>query len=459
MNLAGTILITDDEKNTRHTLAEILKLEGYSILQAEDGNHALSILSHEKIDLLLLDIKMTGKSGMEVLQTLKNNRFEVPVIMLTGYADVQTALQSIRLGAFDFLEKPFDLNKLLISVRNGIEHSLLLKENRSMREQISGTNDIIGYSREIEQIRLTIKRVAPTDARVLITGENGTGKELVAKGLHSGSKRADKPFVEVNCAAIPTELLESELFGHERGAFTGAIERRVGRIEEANGGTLFLDEIGDMSQSAQAKVLRVLQDNKVTRVGGSQPIEVDVRIIAATNKDLVREIKEGRFREDLYHRLNVIPVHVPPLRERPEDIPILANHFLARLSQKDPLYENKKISQAALNRLQMLQWRGNVRELQNLVERVGILCHGPHIDVDDINNLLDASVKNTNGFGRLAFDGIDSMSFQDFKNESEKMYIQRQLKLNDWNISSTAQKIGVQRSHLYNKIKKYGLTK
>lgn len=450
------ILLTDDESNIRRALREILEYEGYEIFEAVDGAGALNVVEKQPFDLMLLDVKMKGIDGIEVLEKLNEKGLDFPVIMLTGHGNIETAVQSTKLGAFDFLQKPPDLNRLLISVRNALDRNTLYRENKNMRRRIIKFSEILGNSEVIDMIRETIKRVAPTDARVLVTGENGTGKELVARWLHEFSKRAPKPFVEVNCAAIPSELLESELFGHEKGAFTGAIKQRIGKFEEANGGTIFLDEIGDMSPNAQAKVLRVLQENKITRVGGTSTIDVDVRVIAATNKDLIEEIEEGRFREDLYHRLNVIPIHVPPLRERVEDIPILAQAFLEELSSKDIIFSGKSFAKETLVRMKGIQWSGNVRELHNVVERLGILSQNNEITPEELDRLVLTRQKSASD------DSLDELlqetdSFQEFKEATEKAYIKRQLDLCDWNISATADKIGIQRSHMYNKMKKYNI--
>lgn len=456
MKKEATILLTDDEPGVRRALKEILEFEGYNILEAEDGESALRIIESRPIDLMLLDVKMKGLDGLDVLERLNENNTEFPVIMLTGHGNIDTAVQSTRLGAFDFLQKPPDLNRLLISVRNALDRNKLYNENKNMRRRMTKVSEILGTSTVIDNIRQTIKRVAPTDARVMITGENGTGKELVARWLHEFSKRNGGPFVEVNCAAIPTELIESELFGHEKGAFTGASSQRIGKFEEASGGTIFLDEIGDMPLAAQAKVLRVLQENKITRVGGSKTIDVDVRVFAATNKELVEEIDEGRFREDLFHRLNVIPIHVPPLRERTEDIPVLAKAFLEELSQKDIIFAGKYFSDDALAKMKEMPWTGNVRELHNVVERLGILSATPEITAKSLDQLV-ISRKSTSKNNTLESLLRESEDFQHYKDATERLYILYQLEQCDWNISATADKIGIQRSHMYNKMKKYDI--
>lgn len=445
------ILLTDDESSIRKALREILEYENYEVFEAGSGIECLELIGKQNVDLMLLDIKMQGMDGMEVLEKLKELGTGFPVIMLSGHGNIDAAVQATKLGAFDFLQKPPDLNRLLISVRNALEKQSLVLENQKMRRHISGVSQIIGETDLINNIRNTIRKVAPTDARVLITGENGTGKELVARWLHEYSRRNSGPFVEVNCAAIPADLLESELFGHEKGAFTGAAGRRIGKFEQADGGTLFLDEIGDMSPASQAKVLRALQENIITRVGGSESIKVDVRVLSATNKDLKEEIAEHRFREDLFHRLSVIPIHVPPLRERRDDIELLARFFLEELAGRDIIFAGKSFSADAIVKLKELEWSGNIRELHNVVERLGILSPENIIDADTIEMLAMSKLEPGQ------FDGMPAAyeDFQEFKEASENMFIKYHLDKNDWNISQTADKIGIQRSHLYNKMKKY----
>jgi len=366
------ILIIDDERSIRSTLKEILEYEKYQIEEAKDGEEGLKMILENEYDVVLCDIKMPKMDGMEVLEKVYESGKDVPFIMISAHGSIETAIDATRKGAYDFITKPPDLNRLLVSVRNAIDRSSLVTETKTLKKKVSRTFDIIGESLSIQQIHKTIDKVAPTDARVLITGPNGSGKELVARSLHMKSKRSNGSLVEVNCAAIPSELIESELFGHEKGSFTSAIKQRIGKFEQANGGTLFLDEIGDMSLSAQAKVLRALQESTITRVGGEKEIKVDVRIIAATNKNLFKEIEEGRFREDLYHRLNVIPIEVPSLKERPDDISLLINHFLKMVAEE---YGNtaKVMDQDAIRHLQTLPWTGNIRELKNVVERLVIM--------------------------------------------------------------------------------------
>jgi two-component system nitrogen regulation response regulator NtrX len=367
------ILVIDDEKSIRNTLTEILAAEDHEVLSAEDGPSGLALYGANAYDVVLCDIKMQEMDGMEVLEKILEQPQDVPVIMISGHGDIEIAVEAIKKGAFDFLEKPLDLNRLLITIRNALERADLITETRVLKRKISKTNEMIGESEAIVRIKEMINRVAPTDARVMITGDNGTGKELVARWLHEKSKRASNPFIEVNCAAIPSELIESELFGHEKGAFTSAHKQRKGKFEQANGGTLFLDEIGDMSLSAQSKVLRALQENKISRVGSDKDIEVNVRIITATNKNLKEEIDKKLFREDLYHRLSVIIIHVPTLNERTSDIPLLADHFIEQICAEHGMAK-KRISDDAIKELQKITWTGNIREFRNVIERLIILC-------------------------------------------------------------------------------------
>jgi DNA-binding NtrC family response regulator len=369
------ILVVDDESSICRAMKEILEYEGHDVSSAENGKQALSIINENiNLDLVFCDIKMAGMDGIEVLEKSQEINNDLPFVMISGHADIETAVECIKKGAYDFLEKPLDLNRILIAVRNATDKTTLLKETKKLRKKIFKTSDIVGESTAIRKIKEMIDRVAPTEARVLITGSNGTGKELVARWLHEKSSRAAAAFVEVNCAAIPSELIESELFGHEKGSFTSAIKQHKGKFEQAEGGTIFLDEIGDMSLSAQAKVLRVLQENKISRVGGDKSIDVNVRIIAATNKNLQEEIANGNFREDLYHRISVIIIHVPPLRERAEDIPQLANHFIDLICSEQNLHK-PEIEKTAITELQKLTWTGNVREFRNVIERLIILCN------------------------------------------------------------------------------------
>ncbi|MCD4730002.1 MAG: sigma-54 dependent transcriptional regulator [Bacteroidales bacterium] len=368
----ATILVIDDEISIRNTLKDILEMEKYKVEEAENGDVALEKINQETFDVILCDIKMPGMDGMEVLDKALSVT-DSPIIMISGHGTIETAVEAIKKGAFDYIAKPPDLNRLLITIRNALDKSNLISETKKLKKQVSLSYEMIGESQVLTDIKELIERVAPTDARVLITGENGTGKELVARWIHEKSDRSFTPFIEVNCAAIPSELIESQLFGHEKGSFTSAIKQRKGDFEQAHGGTIFLDEIGDMSLSAQAKVLRALQENKITRVGGEKDIPVDVRVLAATNKNIQEEIKKERFREDLYHRLSVILIHVPALRERVEDIPILSEHFMLQTCNANgkPVLP---FVDGAFEELQKMPWTGNIRELRNVVERLAILC-------------------------------------------------------------------------------------
>jgi len=450
----ATILITDDEKSIRNTLREILEFENYKIMEAENGKKAIETIKKGQIDLVILDIKMQGMDGIEVLEMIKKIEPGLPVIMISGHGTIKIAVEATKLGAYDFLEKPPDLNRLLISIRNGLSSSELIKENKQIRSELYGSTEIIGNSPAIQSIKKLISKVATSNSRVLITGENGTGKELVARAIHDQSERSSKKFVDVNCAAIPADLLESELFGHEKGAFTGASAQRIGKFEQADGGTLFLDEIGDMSSDSQAKVLRALQENRIVRVGGSDQIDIDVRILAATNKDLQHEIQEKNFREDLFHRLNVIPIQLPPLRDRREDITLLAQWYLDKLSDKEIIFAGKTFSDDALETMKQMDWPGNIRELQNIVERVALLSTDEQITASDIERLTISKGRNKNQLG-LTIDNTES--FHEYKEEAEKLFLLKKLEKYDWNISSTADAIGIQRSHIYTKMKKYGI--
>lgn len=368
------ILVVDDEKSIRDALCDILSEEKYDVIAAENGEDGFAKLSSEKVDLVLCDIKMPKMDGMELLQKVSEEGYDIPFIMISAHGTIDTAVEATKKGAFDFIQKPPDLNRILLTVRNALDNSQLTNETKVLRKKVSKGNEIVGESSKINEIKEMIDKIAATEARVLITGENGTGKELVAKWLHEKSERAKSPLVEVNCAAIPSELIESELFGHEKGSFTSAHKQRIGKFEQANGGTLFLDEIGDMSQSAQAKVLRALQDKKISRVGGDKSINVDVRVLAATNKDLKKEIEEGNFREDLYHRLSVMIIQVPPLRDRKEDISLLVDHFLDQVANEYGA-QPKEIDKEALKLLESYKWTGNIRELRNVVERLVIMSN------------------------------------------------------------------------------------
>ena len=447
----NSILILDDEREICESIKMILEYEDYIVRYSTDPKEGLKLLETGNYDAALLDIQMPGINGFEILQRINEKKLEITTIIISAFSSLENAVKATKMGAFDFIEKPIDRDKLLISVRNAVSKTGLLKENKKLKEEIV-QSEIIGSSEPLKLILETALRVAPTDARVLITGENGTGKELIARAIHGQSKRADKELVEVNCAAIPNELIESELFGHEKGAFTGATNSRIGKFEQANGGTLFLDEIGDMSLNAQAKVLRAIEDGKIEKVGSNKKIEVDVRIITATNKNLKEEIETGNFREDLYHRLNVIPIHVPSLRERKEDIPQLIEHFSNEICRKNKFSE-KVFTKEAVESLTKLEWRGNIRELKNFIERIVIMNPKNEISAEDIYSLLPVNDKKMDSILDV------SNSFQDFKEKAERAFIKKQLETNGWNISRTAEALEIQRSHLYGKIKKYQLEK
>jgi two-component system, NtrC family, nitrogen regulation response regulator NtrX len=384
--MSQTILIVDDEKAIRRTLSEILTFEGFNVDEAADGVEAVKKIKENNYDCVLCDIKMPKMDGLEVLEQTREAKPDIPFIVISGHGNIETAVEAVKKGAFDFISKPPDLNRLLITIRNAMDKKSLVTETKQLRKKISRSAEMIGESEGMQRIKETIEKVAPTDARVLITGENGVGKELVARRLHELSSRANGPLIEVNCAAIPSELIESELFGHEKGSFTSAIKQRIGKFEQANGGTLFLDEIGDMSHDAQAKMLRALQEGKITRVGGDKEIKVDVRVVAATNKDLLAEVEDKKFRLDLYHRLSVILIHVPSLNDRRNDIPQLITHFLNDISDE---YKQapKEIDADAIKALQDYNWTGNIRELRNVVERL-IILSGSRITKKDIDNYI-----------------------------------------------------------------------
>ena len=448
----NSILVIDDEKEICESIKMILEYEEYQVDTTSDGNEGLDKIEAGNFDVVLLDIQMPNINGFEVLNKIKERNLDVSVIIISAFSNLENAVKATKLGAFDFLEKPIDREKLLLSIRNSINQVSLLKENKELKKSITGSEVIIGNSSAIKNVLEVISRVSQTDVRVLITGENGTGKELVAREIHKLSVRAEQKFVEVNCAAIPNELIESELFGHEKGSFTGALQQRFGKFELANKGTLFLDEIGDMSLQAQAKVLRAIEDGKIERVGGNRKIEVDVRIITATNKNLKDEIQKGNFREDLFHRLNVIPITVPPLRERSEDIPLLIRHFITEVCSKYKIAQIE-FNENAVKALQGMEWRGNVRELRNIVERIIIMVPNKEIKEKDVFNLISPQQAKIDDLLNI------SNSFQDFKEKAERAFILKQLESNGWNISKTAEILDIQRSHLYAKMKKYNIEK
>ena len=449
--MAKQILIVDDEERIRQSLSGVLKDEGFEVAQAKDGAQALKQIESEPPDLVLLDIWMPGIDGIETLGKMKSQVPNLPVVMISGHGNVDLAVKATKLGAFDFIEKPLSLEKVLLTVNNALALSKLEQENLALRQEVQKKYEIVGSSPEIQQLKEQIKIVAPTNGWILITGENGTGKELVAQAVHRWSQRGNKPFVEVNCAAIPEELIESELFGHEKGSFTGALTKRRGKFDLANEGTIFLDEIADMSLKTQAKILRILQEQKFEQVGGSEVIFIDVRVIAATNRDLKEEIQKGRFREDLYYRLNVIPLVVPPLRERKGDIPILVEHFIGEFC-REYHKEPKKISPEALGLFTGYSWPGNVRELMNIVERMVIMTLGPVVEVKDVPPPIREQTKPP-----AEFSFFDYNLLKEARREFEKRFILKRLMENDENISKTAEVIGIERSNLHRKIKAYGI--
>jgi len=449
------ILIVDDEQGIRAALGQLLECEGYEVRTVANAVDGLAEYARFKPHLVFMDVKMAGIDGLEALRKLKEQDPSAIVVMISGHATIQTAVEATQHGAYDILEKPLDTDRILVTLRNALAHLDLHEENTRLRDVVRSKFEIVGTSYAIRAVTEKIERVGKTPARVLITGENGTGKELVARAIHSLSTRAKAAFVEVNCAAIPAELIESELFGHMKGSFTGAVADRAGKFEQAHGGTLFLDEIGDMSLAAQAKVLRVLQDGVVTRIGGSKPIQVDVRVLAATNKDVEAEIAAGSFREDLYYRLNVVPIHVPPLRERREDIPLLISHFITQLTGPGGLAPHA-ISDDAVTRLGQLEWPGNVRELRNTIERLLILSSGPRITADDVDQLVGRRADaGEGGLGSL----LDVPTFEEFKHAAERAYLIAKLRAFDWNVSETARALDMPRSNLYKKIERYGLSR
>jgi len=444
------VLVVDDESSIRESLEMILSYEGYGVLTVEDGAACLGRLQDGSFDLILLDVKMPGMDGLQVLQEIRKRNPETPVVMISGNATIETAMAAAKSGAFDFIEKPLDRDRLLVTVRNAVRQGELARENRALEGQIDRRYEILGDSEAVRRILDTIDRVAPTDARVLVTGENGTGKEHVARRIHWRSRRRKGPFVDVNCAAIPPELIESELFGHEKGAFTGAAGAKKGTFELAHTGTLFLDEIGDMSADAQAKVLRVIEEGRIQRVGGTASLPIDVRVVAATNKDLLAEARENRFREDLFYRLNVVPIHLPPLRERAKDVPLLARHFLAE-SCRNHQVAPRTLTEDAVDFLASYRWPGNIRELRNLMERVVILGSRAVVSARDLREFLHGPPSDT--ADRFAQCG----TFEEFKEQSERWFLERKLTSLGWNIKKTAESLKMQRSNLYKKLERYGL--
>jgi two-component system nitrogen regulation response regulator NtrX len=451
--MSKMILVVDDEKDIRISLTGILEDEGYQIMTAASGVEALECARQDLPDLVLLDIWMPGMDGLETLEKLKALFPQVTVIMISGHGTIETAVRSTKLGAFDFIEKPLSLDKVLITVSNALTMRELKVENEELKRTAGNEYELVGRSAQITLLREQIMRVAPTNASVLITGENGTGKELVARSIHYYSQRRDKPFIAINCAAIPEELIESELFGHERGAFTGAVAQKKGKFDLADGGTLFLDEIGDMSLKTQAKVLRILQERCFERVGGVRLVTVDVRIIAATNKDLEEEIRQARFREDLYYRLNVVPFRVPALRERADDIAMLVPYFVGQFYHREGC-DPKMFLLETLEKLCRYNWPGNVRELKNIIERILIMTPGRMITPEDIPDLQIATINLMAASGE---DGGVLGTLREAREEFERGFIVQKLEENDWNISRTAEVIELERSNLHRKIKSYGI--
>lgn len=448
--MAYLVLVIDDEEGIRDSLRGILEDEGYEVITSESAEEGLRIFDEQSPDLVLLDIWLPGMDGIEALKRIRDRRPSVPVIMISGHGTIELAVKAAKLGAYDFLEKPLSLERVIITVKRAIEKANLEGTLRATLENLEEKQRFIGESPVIRHLRAQIELVAPSSSIVLITGESGSGKELVAREIHRKSSRHKGPFVEVNCAAIPRELIESELFGHEKGSFTGAIERKKGKFELADGGTLFLDEVGDMSKDAQAKVLRVIETREFQRVGGARNIKVDVRIIAATNKDLEQEVKKGNFREDLFFRLNVIPIRVPPLRERKDDIPLLVEHFLHLIAEQFGK-PKKKISEAAMKALLEYHWPGNVRELKNLIERLFIMSSGEIITEEDIKASLGMEPAGIQNYFRLK-------TLKEARDAFERDFILKKLEENNWNISKTAESISLERTALYRKLKHLGIT-
>ncbi|MCA9667888.1 MAG: sigma-54-dependent Fis family transcriptional regulator [Myxococcales bacterium] len=445
----ATVLIVDDEPNILTSLRRALEVEDFRALVAASGVEALEQVAEHAPDVVLLDVAMPQMDGLEVLRRLKESDARRPVVMMSGHSTIETAVQATKLGAFDFVEKPLSTDKLIITLDNALEIAGLRAENAELKKEQAHTDAMIGDSAAMREIFETIRKTAPTVGRVLITGANGTGKELVARALHNASPRSDKPFIKVNCAAIPHELIESELFGHEKGAFTGATTMRRGKFEQADGGTLFLDEIGDMSQSAQAKVLRVLQENELERVGGAETIRVDVRVVAATNKNLLEEIAAGRFREDLYYRLNVVPIELPPLRERKEDIRTLVTHFLADACRQHGKRQ-KRIEPQAISVLMQHDWPGNVRELKNSIERLVILVEEDEIRAEHAKVIVPSAQSGAGHYRRGA-------SLREMVAAAERDIIVGALEDNDAHVSRTAEALAIERSHLYKKMRALGI--
>lgn len=446
-----SLLIIDDEASIRNTIRDIFEYEKYNVDESGDGLDGIDKIKNNKYDVVLLDIKMPEMDGMEVLEKIQVIKPDLPVVMISGHGTIETAVEAVKLGAYDYISKPPDLNRLLVTVRNAHEKTTQTKTIKKLKKKVTGVSDIVGESEEIQHIQELIEKVAPTDARVLITGENGTGKELVARWVHAKSERSHHPIVEVNCAAIPSELIESELFGHEKGSFTSAHKQRIGKFELANGGTLFLDEVGDMSLSAQAKVLRALQEGKITRVGGDKEIDVDVRVIAATNKDLMKAIDRGEFRMDLYHRLSVMLINVPSLNQRRDDIPLLVDHFSDMIEAESGL-PAPKFDKDAISALQETNWTGNIRELRNVVERLMILC-ADKVKREDV----ELHTNKANEASRLKNIFKQYEQFDTFKQDIIKQFLKYNLETYNWNTDKVAKKLGMNEDDLKLEIKQHQL--
>jgi two-component system nitrogen regulation response regulator NtrX len=445
------VLVIDDEDGVRKAIKWHLEYAGYEFYEASDGPEGLKMLSDIQPDVVFLDIKMPGMDGMEVLKEIFERTRDIQIVMISGHGTVQTAVESLKIGAFDYIEKPLDKEKILVVTRNAVEQKHLREQNTELKKLVEQDYRIVGESQALREVLSQVKKIAPTDTTILIRGESGTGKELIAREIHRISKRADKRFIQVNCAAIPEELIESELFGHEKGSFTGAVSRQLGKFQQADGGTIFLDEIGDMSLKTQAKVLRVLQDGELEMIGTHKPVKVDVRVISATNKDLEKAIESNHFREDLYFRLNVIPIYLPPLRERKDDIEPLVRYFADKFLTKNN-FKPLDFSPEAMNILINYSWRGNIRELQNTVERIIVLNHGKKtLETSD----LPKDLLNSKDTAPESNESLDSL--KDFKESSEKNFILQKLRENGWNVSKTAEAIGTPRSNLYKKLEQYNI--
>jgi two-component system nitrogen regulation response regulator NtrX len=450
--MKSRILVVDDEAEIRRSVRMILEYEGYDVMEASSGPEGVALAEKEAPDLIFLDIKMPGMDGLEALQRIRAGNETLPVVIISGHGTVSTAVEATKAGAFDFIEKPLASERVLLTIRNALDQTRLADENRSLKRAVEVRHQMVGESPALRHVWDAIKRASPTNATVLLLGESGAGTELVARSIHRNSLRNRERFVQVNCAAIPEERIESELFGHEKGSFTGATEKQIGKFEQADRGTIFLDEVGDMSPKTQAKVLRVLQEGEVERLGSARTIKVDVRVIAATNKDLEQEIERNTFREDLYFRLSVIPITVPPLRERREDVPLLVRHF-ADLFSREHNRRPHRFTPAALEHLQKARWKGNVRELKNTVERLLIMTPGDTVDVDDLRDVVRLEPRP-----QAADNERNPGTLREFKESAERAFLVGKLRDNGWNISKTAEVIGTPRSNLYKKLEQYGIT-